>query len=128
MQIPLTCWPDRRYTPATPHAPPIDEPMRSLLRHRLSDLERRLSDMSQAMDQLLQEALGDGHGGWPVRQAPHRSHTEEAALADVRAALARFDDGSYGLCTSCAAPIEPERLASRPQVMRCRFCEQQGQV
>ena len=42
-----------------------------------------------------------------VSQAEHR-------LADVRAALARVDDGTYGRCERCGGPIEPERLEARP--------------
>ena len=126
MQTTLTRWTDRLSSPTETHAPPIDEPMRSLLRHRLDDLERRLLDMSQTMDKLLRETAGDQRAGGVASDAVPRPLTETAALSEVRAARARFDNGSYGLCASCAAPIEPERLASRPQVLRCRFCEQQG--
>ncbi len=126
MQITSTCWTDRLHVPAEAHAPPIDEPMRSLLRQRLVDLERRLLDMSQTMDKLLREAAGHRDAGGVASTAPLRSRSQEVALSEVRAALTRFDNGSYGLCASCAAPIEPGRLASRPQVLRCRFCEQQG--
>jgi sigma-B regulation protein RsbU (phosphoserine phosphatase) len=40
-------------------------------------------------------------------------------LDEVDAALARMDDGSYGLCEVCHDPIEPERLLADPLV---RFC------
>lgn len=42
-----------------------------------------------------------------------------AAVAD---ALARFDDGSYGLCRICSAPIPYERLSVLPETERCRGC------
>lgn len=124
MHTTTPCWTDRLHRPPVTHAPPIGEPMRSLLRHRLNDLERRLSDLSASMDFLLREPLIDGRTSRNVTTPPQRSHAEEAALSDVRAALARFDDGSYGLCATCGAPIEPERLATRPQVQHCSFCEQ----
>ncbi len=125
MQTTPTHWIDQRTWPTKAHAPPIDEPMRSLLRHRLADLERRLLDMSQTMDMLLRENAGNGGAGRDASEA--RSRTEAVALSEVRAARARFEAGSYGLCATCDAPIEPERLASRPQVLRCRFCEQQAE-
>ncbi len=121
MQTTLTRWTDRLSSPTETHAPPIDEPMRSLLRHRLDDLERRLLDMSQTMDKLLRETAGGA-----ALDAGPRPRIETSALSEVRAARARFDNGSYGLCASCVAPIEPERLVIRPQVLRCRFCEQRG--
>ena len=126
MQTTRPCWPDRLYTPTPAHAPPIGEPMRSLLRHRLDDLERRLLDMSLAINLLLRETSDEKAGGWIATGSVPRSRTVEAALSEVRTALARFEDGSYGLCGACGAPIEPERLASRPQIPRCSFCEQQG--
>jgi RNA polymerase-binding transcription factor DksA len=32
-------------------------------------------------------------------------------LREIEAALVRIDAGTYGVCTSCGKPIEPERLA-----------------
>lgn len=118
MQSQTTCWTDLLYEPSLTQAPPIGEPMRSLLRHRLEDLERRLLDLTQSMDQLMRESAG------PATTALFRSRTEQAALTEVRAALARFDNDTYGLCASCGLPIEPERLVTRPQTTHCRYCEQ----
>ena len=44
------------------------------------------------------------------------------ALADVRAAIARLDDGSYGQCGGCKAPIPPERLDAVPSAVLCLPC------
>jgi RNA polymerase-binding transcription factor DksA len=43
----------------------------------------------------------------------------EAELADVERALARLDDGGYGLCEACHCAIGDERLAALPAA---RFC------
>jgi RNA polymerase-binding protein DksA len=43
-------------------------------------------------------------------------------LADVEAALARRDAGSYGVCENCGRPIAPERLAARPSARTCIDC------
>lgn len=40
-------------------------------------------------------------------------------LAEVDAALARFEEGTYGLCQACHAPIESDRLITDPLI---RFC------
>jgi len=37
-------------------------------------------------------------------------------------ALERMDDGTYGICSACAGWIEYERLASAPEVLKCRSC------
>lgn len=46
-----------------------------------------------------------------------------AALHDIRAALRRIDEGSYGRCTSCADPVGAARLEILPQAARCMACE-----
>jgi RNA polymerase-binding transcription factor DksA len=44
------------------------------------------------------------------------------ALADVEAAIARIDSGTYGLCESCSQPIAPARLEAMPAARRCIAC------
>jgi DnaK suppressor protein len=47
-----------------------------------------------------------------------------AGLEEVAFALARMDDGSYGVCTDCSAPIGIERLMAVPQTRYCVACQQ----
>jgi DnaK suppressor protein len=44
-------------------------------------------------------------------------------LADIASALARIDDGSYGLCRTCRLPIAPERLEAIPETRWCVVCQ-----
>lgn len=41
----------------------------------------------------------------------------------VRAALARIEDGSYGDCVSCGAPVGKRRLHITPHAANCIACE-----
>lgn len=41
-------------------------------------------------------------------------------LAQVRAALQRIEDGTYGTCIDCDRPIEPARLEAVPWTPYCR--------
>lgn len=50
-----------------------------------------------------------------VRQA--RRH-----LAEIDAALARVDDGTYGTCEVCGGPIGEGRLEARPVARACIGC------
>jgi DnaK suppressor protein len=43
-------------------------------------------------------------------------------LGEIDAALARMDDGVYGLCTTCNGPIALGRLQARPQASLCIEC------
>jgi RNA polymerase-binding transcription factor len=40
-------------------------------------------------------------------------------LNEIEAALARIDDGTYGQCTRCGRPIDPERLEAVPYATLC---------
>ncbi len=40
-------------------------------------------------------------------------------LREIEAALKRVDDGSFGVCTVCGKPIEPERLEYLPWATLC---------
>jgi RNA polymerase-binding protein DksA len=43
----------------------------------------------------------------------------QQTLAQIDRALARLDDGSFGLCERCGGPIGAERLAARPWASLC---------
>ena len=43
-------------------------------------------------------------------------------IRQVRYALARIKNGTYGICAGCGAPISPERLDARPIATRCIDC------
>lgn len=43
-------------------------------------------------------------------------------LADVEAALAHREAGTYGICAHCGRPIAPDRLAARPAARTCIDC------
>jgi DnaK suppressor protein len=41
---------------------------------------------------------------------------------EIRAALARIDEGTYGRCAACGAAIDPRRLRALPTTLRCLAC------
>ena len=46
----------------------------------------------------------------------------QAQLEQVDAALARLDEGTYGVCAVCGEAIPPERLEVRPTATTCVGC------
>ena len=50
------------------------------------------------------------------------SEQDRQHLADISAALARLDAGTYGLCPDCGEAIAPQRLQVQPQALRCVAC------
>jgi len=47
----------------------------------------------------------------------------EASLKDIDGALARMEDGSYGICKYCGQPIDVKRLKARPVASACVPCK-----
>ena len=50
-----------------------------------------------------------------VRQARHD-------VAEIEAAIVRWDQGTYGVCESCGQPIAEGRLEARPAARLCIVC------
>jgi DnaK suppressor protein len=46
-----------------------------------------------------------------------------AEVQVLRHALAKFEDGSYGLCEGCGQPIGASRLLARPEARLCIACQ-----
>ncbi|NLE46382.1 MAG: hypothetical protein GX620_16825 [Chloroflexi bacterium] len=46
-----------------------------------------------------------------------------AALQEVERALAKFEDGTYGICESCGARIDRARLEILPSALYCLDCQ-----
>ena len=49
---------------------------------------------------------------------------ESALLRNVRSALARIADGSYGVCLHCEEEIKPKRLEAVPWTKYCIRCQE----
>ncbi len=47
----------------------------------------------------------------------------ESLLAEVRGALRRLDEGTYGLCQSCGQAIDAARLEALPYASLCFRCQ-----
>jgi DnaK suppressor protein len=49
---------------------------------------------------------------------------DSALLRQVKAALQRIHDGSFGICMDCESAISPKRLAAVPFASRCIQCQE----
>jgi RNA polymerase-binding protein DksA len=47
----------------------------------------------------------------------------EESLRDIENALARIEEGSYGICKYCQKEINPKRLLARPVASACVECK-----
>lgn len=51
-------------------------------------------------------------------------HRGAVLVRQLRAAIERIDDSSYGLCLQCEEPISPNRLKAVPWAQFCIICQE----
>ena len=51
---------------------------------------------------------------------------ETLQLRNLRGALSRVEDGSYGFCIQCEEEISPKRLKAVPWAMLCLKCQEEA--
>jgi DnaK suppressor protein len=72
---------------------------------------RESADQPDALDQAVADESRDEH--------LELAQTDTEMLAQIRAALERIEDGTYGHCVVDDAPIEPARLEAVPWAPYC---------
>ena len=104
------------------------EEYRARLRQLESDLTRRLtrdmdsgrdipSDQAESGDLATAEELKD--------ESFSAAESDALVLSEVRAALQRINDGTYGRCVIDGGPIEEKRLQSIPWTPYCLTHQQE---
>ncbi len=97
---------------------------RRALEHKQAELERGL----RRLDGIAVERAADEMDEvWLATErdlAVTDLDRKTELLIQVRAALARVADGSYGECLSCGEEIRPARLAAVPWAPHCIRCQE----
>jgi DnaK suppressor protein len=57
-----------------------------------------------------------------------RLDQQARSIRDVRTALAKIEDGSYGLCEQCEEPIAAKRLDAVPWARLCVSCQSNAET
>ncbi len=101
--------------------------VRELLEQRRVEMQARVSGLAERPElgsaQGFGKRIGDG-----TTEAISRlteigvGRTLESGLERVERALAKLDEGSYGICDACGAAIAPARLAALPESVLCVAC------
>ena len=58
----------------------------------------------------------------------HRLDQQTRLIHDVKSALARMDEGTYGLCEQCESPIPGKRLDAVPWARLCVRCQSEAET
>ena len=101
------------------------ERVRSALERVRSELEDELRSLTAAPRDPMGAVSFGKRVGEGTSQAVERIAQVDAAkkldakLRDVGRALDKLDEGTYGTCDVCGAPIGRERLEAIPWAVRC---------
>ncbi len=93
------------------------------LKSKLAELLKLSGDRGELEIQALADPLDQ------VRQSTDRDLAVEAlnqqarSIREIRAALDRIEDGTYGECERCEEPIPPKRLEALPWARLCVKCQ-----
>jgi RNA polymerase-binding protein DksA len=99
------------------------EEVRHNLIDMLEDLDDRLAkithDVKEPLDKDFEEQATQAENDEVLDNLGNAARTE---IELVKQALARIDNGRYGLCEVCGEPIGKERLKAIPYSSRCIKC------
>ena len=97
--------------------------LRDRRRALTAELERLTEPPAEGASVSFGKRVGDG-----TTEAVERLSTTAtarsiaASIGDIDQALAKIDDGSYGICDSCGRPIGAARLEALPASVLCVDC------
>lgn len=105
----------------------MTDDVRDVLMAKQQDLLGRAADLTVAPDATggisFGKRVGDGTSLAVERLTQVAAHEQMLRQAEeIERALAKLDDGTYGLCDSCGAPIPEGRLQIHPWAVLCVPC------
>jgi RNA polymerase-binding transcription factor DksA len=99
------------------------EARKAMLEGRLIELGTRLEAIEEELDSHHNpdwEELATEREGDEVLEATGRAGAQE--IVQIRAALRRISEGTYGQCLRCGEAISEARLDTIPWTPLCRSC------
>ena len=89
----------------------------------LGEMERVSAPPTETTGISFGKRVGEGTSIAVERLVQVATHDrDQAVLADVDRALAKLDEGTYGVCDVCERQIAPARLEALPWAVECVEC------
>src|SRR6185312_4447754 len=99
---------------------------KKILEARQEELERVVRNRDAITIEKSADALDEVQHAAERELAIRNLDRESQMLRNVRAALRRIDDGSFGTCAHCEEDISPKRLNAVPWTSLCIQCQEQA--
>ncbi len=100
------------------------EKYKAVLLVKRAELSKGLQNREDIAIQKTPDAIDEVQLAGERELAIRNLDRESNLLRNVRAALARIEDGSYGTCLHCEEEIKPKRLEAVPWTPYCIRCQE----
>jgi RNA polymerase-binding transcription factor len=99
---------------------------KKVLDGRQVELERVVRNRDGIVIEKSADALDEVQSAADRELAIRNLDRHSTLLRNVRSALDRIDDGSFGICIHCEEEINPRRLAAVPWAPFCIQCQEKA--
>ncbi len=99
---------------------------KNILETKKAELERIVRNRDGITIEKSADALDEVQHASERELAIRNLDRESNLLRNVRSALRRIEDGSFGMCLHCEEEISPRRLAAVPWAPFCIPCQEQA--
>ncbi len=99
---------------------------KKILEDKQGELERIVRNRDAITIEKSADALDEVQHASERELAIRNLDRESNLLRNVRSALRRIEDGSFGTCMHCEEDISPKRLAAVPWAPFCIQCQEQA--
>jgi DnaK suppressor protein len=97
---------------------------KAMLEAKRTDLSAGLRNREDIAIEKTPDAIDEVQLAGERELAIRNLDRESSLLRNVRGALARMADGSYGICMHCEEEIKPKRLDAVPWTKYCIRCQE----
>ena len=101
------------------------EKFRNILEAKQAELTGALRNRDEIVIEKAPDALDEVQLAGERELAIRNLDRDSNMLRQIRRALARVADGSYGVCLHCDEDISPKRIAAVPWAAYCIKCQEQ---
>jgi DnaK suppressor protein len=99
---------------------------KKILENKQDELEQIVRNRDAITIEKSADALDEVQHAAERELAIRNLDRESNLLRNVRSALRRIDDGSFGICLHCEEEISPKRIAAVPWAPYCIQCQEQA--
>ncbi len=103
----------------------IEQQLKALERRLADDVSNRLANVQNASAGKSTELLDMAAEGELDYMSAISAEAGSEAIDEVRRALEKLREGTYGACEGCQKPIKKRRLKARPFAVLCIECKEQ---